>query len=359
MIPRYHLTGSPEPRPESARTVFADGSADEGFRESVDLELSHWVPNRTPERWKADTSTEICLRFVSDPPTESYELCVNNHLDTDGVLSLWVLTHGAEAPAHAATLVGAAEMGDFSACAPLPAQRLFLGITRVMEAAEAEGWDKGRAYAEAFDRIPGLLADEGSEDPRVTEGLEVLERSIERIESSEVLVAEIAPRLTLFRYPMVSDEDRAAALRVPAFNEFPSDATFLWPQARNRFDGEKVQLVCVPEAEGGSYFDLWYPGYMWAETPHRWRAPGFESASSTNGYRYRHPPLEEAVATLRAEEPGPGRWVLAEELSPFSSLPGRGFPVVLSCLDEQDRPCPSQLEDQRVAALLEPVFGET
>ena len=64
MIDRYRITRSPGELPESEATVYVDGSPPGPFREAQDLELSHWVPNRTPERYKADTSTEICLNFV-------------------------------------------------------------------------------------------------------------------------------------------------------------------------------------------------------------------------------------------------------------------------------------------------------
>lgn len=357
MVPAFHVTGSTQPRPEAARVLYADGSAGEDFHPDVDLELSHWVPNRTPTRWKADTSTEICLRFLADPPAEDYDLCVNNHVDVDGLLSLFALTHPDLALAHREVLVGAAEMGDFSACAPRAAQVLFLGLTCLMETAADAGWDSQRTFQEAFAAVPGLL--QGLwQDPRVDAGLAILARDIERIESGQVLVAEAGERLVLFRFPFLAGEELARALRIPEFNELPTEACWLWPQARNRFDGEAVHLVTVP-AEGGCYFDLHLPGYMWAETPARWRAPGFVSSGSTNGYRYRFPELEAAVASLNQREAGPGTWTLATTLTPFASLPGRRFPVVLSCLGEGSRPCPSNLDELEVARLLEPVFEGT
>lgn len=79
------------------------------------LDLSHWPGNRTPDRWKADTSTEIALNFARDPdaPWGDHDLVVNNHFDTDGVLSAWVLVDPDAALAHADLLVAAAEAGDF------------------------------------------------------------------------------------------------------------------------------------------------------------------------------------------------------------------------------------------------------
>lgn len=85
-IDRFHVLDPSAILPPVERIVCADGSADGSFRASQDLELSHWVPNRTPARWAADTSTEICLRFAADPPSERYEVAVNNHADVDGLL---------------------------------------------------------------------------------------------------------------------------------------------------------------------------------------------------------------------------------------------------------------------------------
>ena len=82
------------------------------FAKAIDLELSHWVPNRTPAKFKADTSTEICMNFVASGDLD-YDLVVNNHADVDGLLSVFTLLHPATALAHRPTIVSAAQMGDF------------------------------------------------------------------------------------------------------------------------------------------------------------------------------------------------------------------------------------------------------
>lgn len=355
MIDRYCVTRSPEERPESRRTLFVDGSPGDGFRPDRDLELSHWVPNRTPERYKADTSTKICLRFAAEPPSETYDLVVNNHVDVDGILSVFALVHSEVALRHQSALVGAAEMGDFSACAPRLSQALFQGLTWIMADSTAEGLDSGETYSRAFAALPRWL-EEGVDDSRVQAGLDALERSIERIECNQIMVAEASDRLTLFYLPELEDELLATALKVPAFNALLDDSCYLWPQARNRFDGEQVHLVTTPQGRG--YFhDLWYPGYMWAETPNRWRAPGFVHQEATNSYRLEHPPLAEATRKLQERESSDrGQWTLATEVSPFSSLPGRGFPVVLSFLDPEGRPATSSLDSAEVADQLVTVF---
>ncbi len=361
MIPAFSITGSQTIRPPSKRTLFVDGSADKDFRENHDLELSHWVPNRTPTKYKADTSTEICFRFLDAPASEEFDLAVNNHVDVDGMLSVFTLTRSERALEHRATVIGAAEMGDFSACGPLAAQRLFQGLTLWMQEAKASQLTPQQTYEEGMHRIEKLLSGEvprtpdGAEDPRFQAGLDAIERGQESIESAEVMVAEVTPHFTLFLYPLMDEPALSKALKIPAFNALLDDSVWLWPQSRNRFDGECVQLVTIP-VSGGFHHDLWYPGYMWAETPDRWRAPGFEFAGSTNGYRLEFPALEEAVATLQNADTGKGTWVLADQLSPFQSIPGRGFPVVLSYVDTDGNPAVSSLDSQSVAERLENIF---
>ena len=82
----------------------------------VPLDLTHWQGNRTPSRYKADTSTEIALNFVGSPEASSEwadAVVVNNHFDTDGLLSIWVLLDPEEAMARRDLLIAAAEAGDF------------------------------------------------------------------------------------------------------------------------------------------------------------------------------------------------------------------------------------------------------
>jgi len=52
----FHVEGSQRPRPSAREVIYCDGGTDEHFREGVDLELSHWIPNQTPDRFKAGRS---------------------------------------------------------------------------------------------------------------------------------------------------------------------------------------------------------------------------------------------------------------------------------------------------------------
>ena len=88
-----HIEDGRSARPPTRRAIYCDGSHDAAFRDEADIELSHWIPNRTPARYRADTSTAICAAFVADNSRDrDFELAINNHLDADGVLALYVLS---------------------------------------------------------------------------------------------------------------------------------------------------------------------------------------------------------------------------------------------------------------------------
>lgn len=351
---RFYISARADGRPDAQAVLFCDGSADATFREGRDLELSHWIPNRTPARYRADTSTEICLRFAADPSGD-FDLVVNNHVDVDGVLSVFGLVEPDLALTHHDTLVNAAEMGDFSSYGDEAAQRLFQGLALLQEVLEADGCSPHEVYEQCFERARGLLR--GADDGLVAAGLAALDACVDLIDSGRVRRDVVHERFVTYVVPAdVVAGNLAAVLRVPAFNAPLSRSSRLLPQARNRLDKERVQLVSVESAEGW-YHDLWYPGYMWADTENVWRAPGLRHADSTNVWFYGHAPLSAAVDELEERETaGAGVWTIAETLLPFRSLPGRNFPVVVSFLAGGGRPAESGLDPAAVAAVLARAF---
>lgn len=339
-------------RPDSRRTVFADGAGEGAVREDRDLELSHWIPNRTPTAYKADTSTEICMNYVASG-TRDYDLVVNNHADVDGVLSVFTLLEPEVALTHRATIVSAAEMGDFAAWGERTAQVLFQSLTWRLDALEETGTDPQLIYEKALEHV-GEVIGRGFADGEVESSLAPLERSVEWIDAGRIRRQEIHARFVHYAVPAGLCGDRLdAALCLPKFNEAISDAVLFWPQARARTDREKVQLVSV-ESPGGWYHDLWYPGYLWADTPHSWRAPGLDFSSNA-AYRFSYPPLDAAVEDLQARERADVTWRLETELSLFGEKRGRGYPVILSVMSG-DRPAASSLTPELVARRLAEVY---
>ena len=345
-----HIDGSRRPRPTSARTLYCDGVHDAAFRPGADLELSHWVPNLTPARYKADTSTEIALNFLADPARErGFELVLNNHVDVDGTLALFVLAHGEAVLPHRALLVQAAEMGDFQAWGEPAAQRLYQALALYFNEPARDAADPADVCEGAFAIVRAALA--GAPLAQADAGLAALRRSLALIESGAVERVELGARLVHYRVPSApAADDLARCLVVPPFDSDLDAPVLLLPQARARRDGQRVQLISVAGADGW-YHDLLYPHYCWAETPHRWRPPGLHHDRRTNRHRLHHAPLHRIAGALNDAERGRGRWRVAEQLSPFGALPGRGFPVVLSCL-HGDAPVPSTIAPSTLAEQL-------
>ncbi|HEV8376256.1 MAG TPA: DUF6687 family protein [Candidatus Polarisedimenticolia bacterium] len=102
------------------------------------LNLSHWPGNRTPERYRADTTTEMALLLAEDPERESFlapvEVVSNNHFDTDGLLSAWAVLWPQEALRHRRFLVDAARAGDFGTFTSPDAVKFDLLVTAFEDA---------------------------------------------------------------------------------------------------------------------------------------------------------------------------------------------------------------------------------
>lgn len=270
MIDRFEILDHDSPRPEAERILFCDGSGGKLFRADTDLELSHWRPNLTPAEYRAGTSTEICFRFLDNPRPGAWTAAVNNHVDVDGILSIYALAHSDHALAHRQTIIEAAEIGDFWGWGEPPAQRVFQGVTHLMQ----QGGDPQAIYHEAFHRIPGLIDGSDPAVRQIEESLAPLRQGVELVQTGKIIRREIDARLTQYVIPLaVAVDDDARASYVPEFNESISPQAILWPQVRACWDAERVCLVSV-ERSTGWFHDLWFPGYLWADTEGKWLVPG-------------------------------------------------------------------------------------
>ncbi|MBI3726485.1 hypothetical protein HY251_21385 [bacterium] len=350
---KFFIEESGREKPASERTIFADGTG-AAFREGSDLELSHWIPNRTPAEFKADTSTEICLRFAETGRASDFDLVVNNHVDVDGVLSVFSLVDGGVAREHRETLVQAAAMGDFGGWGDERAQVLFQGLVLLMGELSSRKAGSQEVYERCIERASTLLLEGARAGDPILAGVESLRRAVERIESGEVARSLHHERFASYLVPeRLAEEDLERCLRVPDFNEALSARSLVGPWARARLDAERVQLLSVGTREGW-FHDLWYPGYMWADVVSAWRAPGIVR---TGGFDQllRHEPLLAARERLRASERASGSWEVADRIGAFAALEGRGFPVVLSFMRDK-KPAPSSLGPEVVAPLLADAF---
>ena len=355
MIDRFEIVGSTSVRPDADQIIFCDGTGGRLFRAETDLELSHWRPNRTPTEFRAGTSTEICFRFLDNPRPGSWTVAVNNHVDVDGILSVYVLVHSRHALAHRQTIIEAAEIGDFWGWGEPPAQRLFQGITHLM----TSGLEEREVYAEAFRRVPSLIdgTDPDPKIPQIEESLATLRRGVELVESGQINRKEIGPRLVQYVVPLtVAGDDDGRAAYAPEFNEAISQKAVLWPQVRARRDAQQVCLVSV-ERQTGWFHDLWFPGYHWADTEGLWRVPGLTYHDGMSSYDLANPRLIAAFEELQRQETASGTWALGGTPLPFGDeLQGR-FPLVGRFVNEAGQPAVSQLSPDRVATALMEAFG--
>jgi hypothetical protein len=354
MIDRFEIVDFGSPRPDAERIVFCDGTGGGAFQEATDLELSHWRPNRTPAEYRADTSTEICYRFLDRPRPGRWTVAVNNHLDVDGILSVYVLVHSRHALAHRQTICQAADIGDFWGWGEMPAQRLFQGLTRLIDGA-GDGHEAatGKAvYAEAFRRIPSLIDGTDPDAADIDQSLAPLRRGVELVERGEIVRKLLGERLAHYIIPRgIAGDDDARASYSPQFNELVSDKMLLWPEARARWDAERLCLVST-ERSGGWYHDLWFPGYLWADTAGKWLVPGLAYYDGMRRYRVDNPELIAAFERLQQEEEAPGRWVLSGTPLPGADELQDQFPLAGRLVNE-GRATVSRLEPQRVAEIFQ------
>jgi hypothetical protein len=356
MVDRFFVVGSDSRRPDAERILFCDGTGGGLFRPETDLELSHWRPNRTPAEYRAGTSTEICFRFLDAPRPGPWSAAVNNHLDVDGMLSIYALVHAEHALAHRETLTRAAEMGDFWEWGEPPAQRVFQGLTQLMSQPRPPDADRTKVYEEAFTRIAGLIDGTDPACTAIDESLAPLREGVELVEQGRIARTLVGERCAHYVVPgSVVGDDAARALYVPGFNEAISPQAILWPQARARWDRERVSLVSV-DGGGGWYHGLWFPGYLWADTEGRWAVPGMQYRDGMESYDLDHPALFRAFEKLQRQETAPGSWALAHPNFPFHQELLSVFPLVARFTDKEGGWAASQLAPGKVADALKGVF---
>lgn len=329
----FYITNSTEPQPRSQCTIFVDGTAGNDFREGVDIELSHWIPNRTPDKYKAGTSTEICFKFLEDPKRPFYDLVVNNHLDLDGLLSVFVLAYPTVALHYRDVLCDAAKTGDFWAWSTGKALKLFQELSLFYKDLQSQKVNLREVYDRCFEIILHILHD----PDETSEAQTILEEQAFLIGQGKIQRYEISPRLVAYYVPhQIVKGDTTRFLAIPLFNEPISNRLAFWSQVRNRLDAEKLQLVAI-ETEKGLHYDLWYPGYSWADTKGLWRPPGLSLPEKAGEFQALHwSALSRVMQELNRLEPGPCEWQLFPGIGFSCQENPRGFPIVATTLDKNN-----------------------
>jgi hypothetical protein len=296
------------------------------------IHFSHWQGNQTPREVKADTSTEIALNVAGSPArrelTAGIELVVNNHFDTDGVLSVWAMLNPERAQGLRQQLIAAAEAGDFSEYSTAEGVRASIVIQGSDQVAGSEEpgsplanqlagetvTDDARAYELVLPLVERVLTRTGDYEPlwlsgwsRIEAALESFARGASKVEEytdASLSVVTLSPELF---GPKGFDPTRHVA-----------PFTAISHHARGR-----LFLICAPSGDGWSY-RIDYPYYSWAETVVRPKV--------TRG------DLAPLVARLNElEESASGKW--RKDTSELSSavkfVDGKHEPVASSLAPEQ------------------------
>jgi hypothetical protein len=152
----YGTSFTPANDEEAQRpTVSCDGRIPGG----VTLELTHWTGNETPDNLYADTSTDMAIRFAQQRdryPELENALILNNHFDTDGVLSVWACLEPSQASqTYNNLLKEGAEAGDFGEWSSDLGVKLDCAVSSFLE----ETGDEKQAYINVLKELPSLLRD--------------------------------------------------------------------------------------------------------------------------------------------------------------------------------------------------------
>ena len=139
----------------------------DGLVPNASLQLTHWTNNETPEQFYADTSTEIAMNFVESSNNGAFDgggayedaLVLNNHYDTDGVLSCFALLEPEFALKHKQIFIEAAESGDFGEFSSEDGVKLDIALSSICDPLSSlcVTDDDELAYALAFEKVKALV----------------------------------------------------------------------------------------------------------------------------------------------------------------------------------------------------------
>jgi hypothetical protein len=282
----------------------------DGLVPGAALDLTHWQRNRTPRRFKADTSTEIALKFVASAEASAEwanAVVVNNHFDTDGLLSIWILLEPERASAHRALLIAGAEAGDFD---EWPAIEKGLWLDAAIRALSRDAGDDAGAYERVLPELPDLIRDLDKREDLWGEEWGKLQSAVAAHASGAIRAARLGG-IGILVHEAGQSEAPGALL------------------AREFLPGARRYLLAFDRGEGTYQYRYERPRYAWADTVVRpaLSAPDAAALASALGPGWTDtglPGLTGIARTrraLRVEPEALGRELL--ELDPSSSEAGQ------------------------------------
>jgi len=281
----------------NAPKLSVDGTVDNA------IHFSHWRGNETPVSVKADTSTEIALNVVAAPNrdelTQGIDLVVNNHFDTDGVLSVWAMLNGARALPLGEKLIAAAEAGDFCEFSSVDAVRASIviqgsdspidksGSPLALKFSGEDFVDEARSYDLVLPKVEHVLTHTDYYESLWREPWRRIEVALDSFAKGESRVNEdLANKISLLTIA-------PAVFGSAGFDPAAHAAPFA---AISHYARGNLFLVATPLNDGWAY-RVDYPYYSWAETVVRPNIP--------------RPDLSAAITALNEiEKSETGRWVI-------------------------------------------------
>lgn len=267
------------------------------------IHFSHWRGNETPASVKADTSTEIALNVVGAPNrddlTQGIDLVVNNHFDTDGVLSVWAMLNGERALPLRDKLIAAAEAGDFCEFSSDDAVRASIviqgsdspidksGSPLAMKWAGKDFVDEARSYELVLPKVEHVLTHTDSYESLWRQPWRRIEVALESFAKGESRVEEdLVNKISL------------VTLAPPIFGPSGFDpAAHAAPFAAISHHARGNLFVIATPVKDGWAYRIDYPYYSWAETVVRSSIP--------------RPDLSAAINALNEiERNETGRWLI-------------------------------------------------
>ena len=296
------------------------------------IHLSHWQGNETPVEVKADTSTEIALNVVASPNrealTQRIELVTNNHFDTDGVLSVWIMLNGERALNLRDKLIPAAEAGDFSEFTNESAIRASIAIQGsdqpitgddagsplAHHLAGATVDDDARAYELVLPQVERVLTRTGEYENLWRGPWQQIATSIDSFERGASTVQEfVDAKLSLVR---IAPEVFGPSGFDPTRHAAPFTAI-------SRYAKGQLFLIAIPYQNGWAY-RIDYPYYSWAETLVRPRIERRNFAGLVSSLNER-------------ESSGAGQWLLdTSELSSAVKFSGNDEKLAASIIQPDE-----------------------
>jgi hypothetical protein len=182
---------------------------DSGRSADTVLELSHWPGNNTPESYKADTSSEIVLKFLRSTERNHFFNLVDavstDHYDVDGLLALWSVLYPDEALRRAELIVQTAVTGDFDRFTTAAAVQTCLSLDglereRIQPSINYTAWSTeeitANLYQQALALVPSCLDHPEEFRPLWNDEYHEVLSSIKILEQGKARLTEI-PELDL------------------------------------------------------------------------------------------------------------------------------------------------------------------